>query len=350
MPQRRLVVHVGAPKCGSTSLQAALSRRPEFRSRDGERYRYAAIAHDGAIMTGETLRRAAATSTLGYAVSANVATLEGLGEGGIGAIADGLNRLLADSSVVLSSEGWFERIGEFRRLGLLSRMAARVEIVAYLRPQAEFINASWWQWAVWSDIALDQWLARHDVRSCSWALMCYFWSLTEGVEAVHPRLKTDDVVADFFASLGCDAGEAAVLNRSLPAAALRFLQRNRELRPDAHDPEFDFVLARALSDWPERPPWVLPPGFVAQTIEQCLPDNLALKAMLPAAHTEIMSADTGWWEPSHYSDRIVEPAGVLAPRVDDVERLAVALAKALRDAGREIARLRDAATEAALGG
>ncbi|GAH02560.1 unnamed protein product, partial [marine sediment metagenome] len=53
------VLHIGAPKCGSSSLQRHLSMNPEFVSRDGINYNYISITGSGDMLHGQELTKTA---------------------------------------------------------------------------------------------------------------------------------------------------------------------------------------------------------------------------------------------------------------------------------------------------
>ena len=338
MSAGRLILHVGAPKCGSSSLQAALSAQPDFTSSDGERFRYAALTGEGEVIAGDMLRRRAAATLEKYHPSLDAPEIRALGETAIADIVARLNAMLASTSVVLSCEGWLARAIGFAYLHILDRIEARIEVVAYVRPQPEYLNSSWWQWGAWSGLDLTSYIPIEDTPSlCKWGAKLREWTDVEGVSAVHARLLAGDVVVDFFGALGCTAPLAPRINRSLPSIALRFLQRNRSLRLGPGASEIAFVLERALNDWPGGAPWVLTLTHVSAILDQCREDNEALLAMLRPEDRAIMSADRRWWSASAYADRRVERSGPEPADTRDVEALACALASALKRAERELA-------------
>jgi len=337
----RLILHVGAPKCGSSSLQVALSQDPDFESRSGERFRYAAIKADGRIVTGDTLRRSATGSIVRYEVSANTPELGELDETTLATTAGQLRDLVAGTSIILSCEGWLERAADFDLLNLLRDVEADVEIVAFVRPQVDFLNAGWWQWGAWSPFPLNVWLYFADMAdSWKWAKLLRAWSAVRGVTAIHARLASEDVVAGFFDAIRCDRAHGLRQNRSLPPVAVRFLQRHRELRPDPHSSDIDFVLGNALSDCVQPAPWVIPPDYATYVIEASKADNETLLDMLPAAQRDAMLADPRWWNPAVYTARTAVTPDPLPPDPGELDALSAALAKALQRAENELAVLR----------
>jgi hypothetical protein len=69
------ILHVGAGKCGSSSLQAALSSRPSFSAGDGSAYEYVCIGPPQSGLSRKTaITHAASRSPHGYLGSAKAET------------------------------------------------------------------------------------------------------------------------------------------------------------------------------------------------------------------------------------------------------------------------------------
>jgi hypothetical protein len=305
---------------------------------------YAIIGETGELTSGTLLSRTAAATISRTCASVDAPDFATLPSTKIAELAARLQNMLAETSVILSCEGWLERAEEFASTGLLSRLGAPVEIVAYLRPQADYLNANWWQWGAWTHATYLQWRGlTGPLRHCCWGRMLREWSAMDGVTAVRAKLLPQDVISEFFSWLAYDPPESIVLNKSLPSIALRFLQRNRELRPHAHACDIDFVLQRALDGWRGGAPWVMPLEHVAYVLDKCREDNLALKDMLDPEDQASMAADPRWWTASAYADRIVEPPEVQPLEAAEMEAFALALARALNRAEKELVALKASA-------
>lgn len=64
----RLLLHVGAPHCGSVALQTALSATPSLPTQDGQELRYTALSPQSGgwtVLSGRSLRMAAERSIKG---------------------------------------------------------------------------------------------------------------------------------------------------------------------------------------------------------------------------------------------------------------------------------------------
>ncbi|MDX2275817.1 MAG: hypothetical protein NW206_10240 [Hyphomonadaceae bacterium] len=340
MAEKRLILHVGAPKCGSTALQTALAQNPDFGRTLGEKFRYAVIDRQGELCTGVEVRRRATRSLSGGAPSANARTLSALSAPTRRALAQKLNAALSETSIVLSQEGWLERPALFLELDLLSQIRAPIDVIAYVRPQPDFLNASWWQWGAWTQPSFERWMEAEKLPLCSWGDLLKAWQAFPNVRRVSPRLMADDVVGDFFALLGCPSPKAKSVNRSLPGIALRFLQRNRELRPGRGDVDIHFVLGRALEETGGGTPWVLPPAYIRHVLETCAASNRLLRNMLDAESQARMDGDQRWWDPTAYEGKKLESANITAADAETAEKLAVSLAKRLLVVEHELAALK----------
>jgi len=339
MVQNRLVVHVGAPKCGSSSLQAALSKIGTFNASHGETFRYAAITDHGLAMD-EELRPFHEWHVSGVSRSTDIDQLENLDRSQIAHLAGNLNTRLAQTSVILSCEGWMQQVDRFAELRLFSQIDTPVEIIAYVRPQPDYLNAHWWQWGAWTIATFEQWTYLTEPFLYTWTALLQKWARMDGVSTVQPRLLPADIIDDFFRRLSCEAPTHLSINRSLPAVALRFLQRHRDLRPHAHASDIDFVLERALKGRYASTPWVLPLWYVAQILDECRADNTALMDMLTDQDKARMQADPRWWTPTAYEDRVVQAPEPCAPVAEEIDAFAAELARALLEAERENAALR----------
>lgn len=340
MGENRLIIHAGAPKCGSSSLQTILSRDREFRSSSGNVFRYAAITDHGNLAIGEDIRHIREGRIEGLARSADLDDLQRLGKPEVARLVQALNSCLKAANIVLSCEGWLARADEFADLGLLAGIETPVDVVAYVRPQADYLNANWWQWGAWNPATFQQWIYLTAFSECAWGSHGRKWMAMAGVSSVHMRLRPADIITDFFGWLSCDAPPATTVNRSLPGVALRFLQRHRDLRPDAHASAIDFVLERALKCDFGPTPWVLPIAHVTHVIQEYLSDNLALLDLLSASDRARMLADPHWWSPSAYQDRTVQTPEPCPPDGEEMDAFAAELARALMELEQEHAALR----------
>lgn len=301
----RMILHIGAPKCGSSSLQKALSSRPDFKNAYGTPLSYVCVSSRSS-RTGNTIRIAAAASPYGYVSSSDVRDTdeaEVLGR----RIEAATKPIMASGSVpILSCEGWARRAVPFQKSGVFERLGGGVHVVLFVRPPLDWLNAAWWQWGVWSGADLDLNLQRA-IPNVRWPKLAQQWADTPGIDAVHVRLADCDVVQTFFDLIEAERPVTRDTNASLPPALQAFLLRNRDLRPGAHDAGIEFLLSRALADAPPAPKtdplWVLTPKKAAEMWEDVKFHPRRLAPLLPPADRFRLAQQPKWYSAAPYGDR-----------------------------------------------
>lgn len=306
-----IVVHVGAPKCGSSALQLALCRAPAFADAHGRRHGYCFIDAAGRLVAGRAVRPQAALSSLGGRASRNVTSAEEAARL-LGRAEPGLRRLVAAGEVpILSCEGWCRAAPHFEATGLLARLGG-AHVILYIRPPCEWMNSAWWQWGVWGGADLDSFVQRN-IANVRWAAMARAWAAVPGVEKVTVALASD-VTTRFYTTLEAVPPPPLRANTGLPPAFLHFLLRHRRYRRHAHSVRTEFVVSQALAprSWPA--PWVLTPAQVALVMARTGGPQKALGRWLSAPDCAAMAADARWRDPAAYADRApADPAAAAAP-------------------------------------
>lgn len=182
-PMGRLVLHLGAPKCGSSALQAALTHNPDHYDRAGQRYCYVGTRTTGGIvhpLYGRKVKRVAQLSEFGYASWPNLRDPDQsyVGVARVivpkGAQSDpdpvwaALDQVMQASKrrahvPILSNEGWLREAAAFADW-LKGHPKAVVDAVAFVRPPVDWVNAAYWQWGVWTGLDCVTWMRRSGMR------------------------------------------------------------------------------------------------------------------------------------------------------------------------------------------
>ncbi len=304
MSTPQLVIHIGAPKCGSSALQSALSIRPDLISENGTQFRYTATCFLGqrlAATRGRHLALLGAMSPFGYASWPSLG-----GEIPSPAVFRLLNnerrRGLQKGYVpIVSNEGWISKHHEFGR-ALAKWGNPNVEIVAYLRPPADWVNAAYWQWGVWHAGSLDTWLQK-GALPYTFGNDLEAWSKIPGVRLCVARSKPD-VLRRFYELYSVKLPNLKGQNVSSPPSLIGVLLRNKKLRPSGHRPEVEFVYQRWCPSVEENPLWAIQARHI-HALRSVTASNLdALQRCLHAKQIEDVLQDHRWLQEKPYHRQI----------------------------------------------
>ncbi len=314
----QLILHVGAPKCGSSALQSALSMTPDLVDATGRRLRYSAFWQGrsrGHVLLGRDVSIAAQASAYGYVSWSNIRP--GEKDAAIFPALDGLRRtgLRKGYVPIASNEGWLSRPYAFAT-NLARWGHPPVEVVAFLRPVVDWSNAAFWQWGVWNVPSLDAWLNRGNMPY-RFAQDLKIWSQIPNVRLrIAPALP--DTVTRFADGQGVDLPMASGRNASSSPALLGLLLRHRHLRPSAHDAATEFVVQRWCPPVPGRKLWSVMARHVHRLRPTMLGTWAGLQDLLPEADLADFETDERWFQEKPYHPEI--RAGV-SP-LNDPEQLA----------------------------
>lgn len=319
--QPRLILHVGAPKCGSSALQAALSATPVLKMPSGRRMTYLSARRgrrgNWSVLKGMPVQISARRAPHGYAVWPNPQDDESAAA--LRSLRDGVWAGGRKDLPILSHEGW---------IGLADSFAAQhpqwfdepasgpVEIFASARPPIDWLNAAYWQWGVWTGLDFGRWLDRGGMPYTLGAALTRWAALPN--TRVTLRI-TSDIVSAFAQHFGVPLQPPKAGNPTSPTALIGFLMRNRRYRKTVHDSGIEFVVQRWCEVPGDTKPWAILPRHLYRIGEALDADVAKLFALLPKDEgAAIRAADPRWVSDAPYHDRFI--AG--PTRLDDPEELA----------------------------
>lgn len=316
-----IILHVGAGKCGSSSLQAHMSNNPRFSADDAStHYEYVCVQRNGDLLQGERIQLHTRMTPYGCQVSAGAEWPWAMDDAALKTLSTKLHQVIAQGRTpVASQESWFGEARHFAANNTLPRLGLRAKVVVFVRPQVAWLNSSWWQWGAWSSLDFRNWVegTRQNVR---WTQNIAAWEAVPGVDSVEVHLVGQDVVAEFLGSLGVTIDSSKRRNVSLDSNVLNYLRRRTDLR-SLHNPVVDFVLEQRLAPAATGTPWVMQPDQISALIEYYREDNLKLLSLLPRDTRTVMENDPHWWDPAAYGERKAVPADLPEPTVEALDNV-----------------------------
>lgn len=243
---RRLIIHAGFPKTGSSSIQNAVGRHlPVLNER-------------GVFMVGRDMRvgRDGVHPRLPLWFLEDAARNYPDGRTLTEMVRCGFAEVGDDATLLLTSEN----LGQVNmpRLFVGADQEAEVTIVFYMRPQVDWIPSAWKQWAMKTEVSLGafvkQCLARGRPQNLA-SLEAWAKTLPFAKIIVRPFFRDAMVggnpAADFFALIGFDSFDeqslAEPVNPSMDYALLHVMMRNaKDLFEGIHDNRLERRLSGML--------------------------------------------------------------------------------------------------------
>ena len=312
--ESQLILHVGLPKGGSSALQTALSLSPDLTTASGRRLRYSALHQSGGrrrLLQGDPLRQAAMRSPYGYVTWPNVGV--GAEQAEVFAALDNLRHegLNGDHLPIVSNEGWIHQPELFESY-LKSWGFPPVDLVAFLRPPVDWVNAAYWQWGVWHAPNLGTWLTRGREKY-RFGLDLERWSQIPNVRLRLAGFRPD-VVGKFASRYQVTLPDSAPSNSASSPALIGFLLRNRRFRPSGHVPMTEFVFQRWCPPVPGRRLWTIRWKHL-NDLRKSVQRNLeALERIATAEEFSDICADPRWQDEEVYHAEIERGASDLEDR------------------------------------
>lgn len=245
MALKRLVLHIGAAKCGSSAIQDYLAVNHDTLARAGILVPGQELDINGKVM-GQQIwfmehiaQREDRQEVLRNRLAALSAHMDQLGQ----------------STLIVSAENIANHPS------LASSMAAAsvgfdVRIVYYVRRQDSYFLSAWQQWHQKRHPSLMQYLADHGGTEANWDQLIQPWEDVFGHDRIKLRLfrrdklHNGDVVDDFFHMLQLPQDGCIPLvghsNRSFDDHIGEMAHRIRDVFSGPHDNEFYAVIARLL--------------------------------------------------------------------------------------------------------
>lgn len=243
---RRLVIHIGSGKCGSSAIQSFLAANAALLRADG-------ILIPGADLDLTSHQRGNQLRFFNHGIGE-----EGFAESVTTRLAK-LSRQMDECgchTMILSAENLINPRG-FHSLFTASQDRYDIEIMAYVRRQDDLMVSAWQQWHLKSFPTFEAY-ARQTDGSLDWFARLEPWRAAHGTDALNVRvfsrqqLLDGDVVADFAHQAGLEIDRYQRVpdaNRSLHERFNRVANTYRDvLFESAHDHGFYTFIEELLGE------------------------------------------------------------------------------------------------------
>jgi len=241
---RRIIIHAGFGKCGSTSIQAALFRN------------FGKLQKDGISLLGKELRIARALADFEVPIWFLEQAKEKR-EHLTPRLSKGIASVTTDDVRVLSAEN----LADPQMAALFARLDSEFEVsvIFYLRPQFQWIPSAWKQWDLKSGMSLSDFVSQCINTGRPWfKLGIDAWRRVLPSATLHVRFLIPELLMggnparDFFHLIGLSPDrydiEMQRTNPSLDCSILHVLSKNPHLFSGIHDNRLTKALSLALAE------------------------------------------------------------------------------------------------------
>jgi len=305
----RSVLHIGAGKCGSSSIQSFLSHHPSLKTGPfHSKLTYACLSKNG-LKTESKIERNLKRQVSGYVSSPGVAKLSHFAPRRKSAIKD----LVAahPDDLIFSCEGWLQALRQPDAFNLILDLVApqesqrNVELIAFVRPPVKWINSAWWQWGAWENSDFESWLET-SLGAVQWFRYLSqakdFPSVTSlTVEPIYQNVVHQ--LIDILDIQEIDHVNTPT-NQSLPTEVLELFSLHRQHRPSAHVSFNDFLVGHVIASNTNQynpTPWVLSPQHIRRILEATHDSNHQLLELMDEPSKQRILNDPHWWQEDAYS-------------------------------------------------
>jgi len=278
---------------------------PDLLGVAGTRYRYTAaqpLAGKWRTEQGGRLTTWAKMSAYGYATWPNLVRAKA-----VPGLFDAMHKVVLkgqrqDHVPILSCEGWVNHPDAFAK-ALAEWGNPPIDVVVFLRPVVDWMNAAFWQWGVWSNLQLDGWMERSNLPY-SFADDIAAWKKIPNVRVI-VRSQRPDVVSKFSDIYGVPLQAERHNNMASSPALVGFLMRNRTYRPNGHEAASEFVVQRWCPSIPSEKLWAVALRHIRKLRKVNAHTVAVLRETLREEDLEDLMTDPRWLDETPYHDDVL---------------------------------------------
>lgn len=268
---KELILHIGASKCASSTLQEFLSN--EFNDSHiamEQNLVYCALSESG-LIRGSNTKKIAHTSPSNYAVSNFPSTVKETKN-----LLQMLQRQTSkDERIILSNEG-LANLKSPDFIKAFDELDVPISVFLLSRPPADWFNSSWWQWGCWEH-SLDAW---YEGNKKNFIKDGYFqWKQLKNLNKAHAADISQGPIDSFLEFIDVQGffNNELYNNVSTDADLFKFIYKNREsLGRTEQNPDVEFQLTGLFGKVNRKLPFVLSSNRVKEIIDINRADSEAL--------------------------------------------------------------------------
>ncbi len=203
---------------------------------------------------------------------------------------------------ILSKESWgheIEHLSAFE--AVLAKRDVQAEIIAFVRPQVDWLQSAWWQWFAWEkDKTTPEqvWAYLAKAGQCDWAGLLQKFTQCRSVHKVTARLyqPEQNVVTQFCQLLGVEQdGGSRNKRRNLTLSPNQIrLYRTFPWLRSPHGGRLDPIISKILRSR-EKPPNMISSELAHKITTEMEASNQALMAFLSPSDRALMEKTQSWW-------------------------------------------------------
>jgi hypothetical protein len=315
--KHRLVLHIGAGKCASSTLQHILSTGFLY-EKHSKKCQYISLTPKGVSGSRESAL-IANKSVERYISSSQFSLLLPIQDRIIRDLSRIVNECEDEStSFVFSCEAWlteitFNKAVVERWIYSLSSIFNPIEAICIVRPPVEWINSAWWQWGYWDRLPFQEWLNTH-IEASLWSNHANAWLMHPAIKALHVLPLDLSAIDSALKIIGIDHLKTHVAeNTSIGNLFLRVFKERPELRPGPHSPKFSFFAINEILPKLRQQmlmPWCISQPTLIRILNYTESSSRNLLPLMTCYDAKKVSDNGRWWKPEAYDkemSRLVSP-------------------------------------------
>lgn len=275
MPVQNIILHIGKPKCASSSIQTFLSYNPVIKI-NNKNYMYFVIKSDS-ILLGDKITVMSQKSPQNYQSSICPTRNLSAWQNALKNAIEYFQKTPDYFDLVISSEHLTFNQMPTNFFDLLDNFSVGIRIFMVVRDPISYFNSAYWQWGVWDGLPqpYDWYLKNKDINYINSLLPFIGLNSLKNYQVVD---LSENVVEQFFLfTTGTELTgdfKVPVANRSSSPNVLHLLLNNPDsFRRYTHAPEIEFLINKKLKQSTSSAPKVVNQKMASMILDNFLQND-----------------------------------------------------------------------------